>query len=82
MTRPNTEKLLAMIEEGILEPTSVVKMCVKYMSEDDVTDMMDCNELSERFTETYEYWTQHRTVCANGINFSKDFCEMFPITED
>ncbi len=69
MTRPNTEKLLSMIEEGILEPTSVVTMCMKYMSEDDVTDMMDCNELSERFTETYEYWTglSSRTVCANGI---------------
>ena len=29
-------------------------MCVKYMSEDEVADMMDANELSERFDEDYE----------------------------
>ena len=51
MARENTEKLLTMIEEGLLDPTEVVTMCVKYMSEDDVADMMDCNELSDRFME-------------------------------
>ena len=29
-------------------------MCVKYMSEDEVADMMDANELSERFDEDEE----------------------------
>ena len=54
MVREQTEKLLTMIEEGLLDPTEVVTMCVKYMSEDDVADMMDCNELSDRFDEDYD----------------------------
>ena len=54
MVKKQTEKLLTMIEEGVLNPTDVVTMCVKYMSEDDVADMMDCNELSDRFTEGWD----------------------------
>lgn len=49
--REQSNKLIEMIEEGVLNPTDVVTMCVKYMSEDDVADMMDCNELSDRFME-------------------------------
>ena len=49
MARNETNKLLEMIEEGILDPKEVVIMCVKYMSEDDVADMMDSNALSDRF---------------------------------
>ena len=55
MAREQTEKLLTMIEEGLIDPTAVVTMCVKYMSEDDVADMMDCNELSDRFQEDDDY---------------------------
>jgi hypothetical protein len=29
-------------------------MALKYMSTDDVADMLDCNELSERFEEDYD----------------------------
>ena len=54
MARQETNRLLEMIDEGILDPKAVVTMCVKYMSEDDVADMMDCNELSERFDEDEE----------------------------
>jgi threonine dehydrogenase-like Zn-dependent dehydrogenase len=54
MARQETNRLLEMIDEGVLDPKSVVTMCVKYMSEDDVADMMDCNELSERFDEDEE----------------------------
>ena len=49
--RKETNKLLEMIEEGLLDPKQVVNMCVSYMSEADVADMMDCNELSDRFVE-------------------------------
>ena len=52
-SRKETNKLLQMIDEG-LPAEQVVLMCVKYMSEDDVADMMDCNELSERFEEPEE----------------------------
>ena len=47
--RPETNKLLDKIDEGLLDPKDVVLACVKFMSEDDVADMMDCNEWSERF---------------------------------
>lgn len=49
--REQTDKLLEMIEEGLIDPKLVVLMCVQYMSEADVADMMDCNELSGRFME-------------------------------
>ena len=44
MTRQATNKLLEMIEEGLLDRDMVIMACVKYMSEDDVADMMHCNE--------------------------------------
>jgi threonine dehydrogenase-like Zn-dependent dehydrogenase len=51
IARQETNKLLEMVDEGLIDPKEVVTMCVKYMSEDDVADMMDCNELSDRFQE-------------------------------
>jgi hypothetical protein len=49
--REQSNKLIEMCEDGLLNPTAVVTMLVKYMSEDDVADCMDCNELSDRFME-------------------------------
>ena len=54
MARQETNRLLEMIDEGVLDPKEVVTMCVKYMSVDDVEDMLDCNELSDRFMEDDE----------------------------
>lgn len=45
MTREYTTKLLDMIDEGLLDRDTVIMACVKYMSEDDVKDMMHCNEM-------------------------------------
>jgi hypothetical protein len=36
-----------MIEEGLLSKDMVIMACVKYMSEDDVKDMMESNEMLE-----------------------------------
>ncbi len=44
MTRQYTNRLLEMIEEGLLDKDNVIMACVKYMSEDEVGDMMKCNE--------------------------------------
>jgi len=44
-TRKITNKLLEMIEEGILDPQHLAEACLKYMSEDDVADMARCNDL-------------------------------------
>ena len=45
--RKNTNRLLEMVEEGLLDPVEVVRMCVKWMSEDDVAEMMKANELED-----------------------------------
>lgn len=44
MTRKATNKLLEMVEEGILDRDKVILACVGYMSEDDVADMCRANE--------------------------------------
>jgi hypothetical protein len=36
-----------MIEEGLIDPHAVADMCLAYMSEDDVADMMRANDLLE-----------------------------------
>lgn len=49
--RKNTNRLLEMVENGEVDKYTVILMCVKYMSEDDVTDMMRLNELLEEDEE-------------------------------
>ncbi len=46
-TRETTNKILGMIDENILNPRDVVLMCLKWMSEDEVTEMVKANELFE-----------------------------------
>jgi hypothetical protein len=45
---------LALVEEGLVSAEDMLVMALKYMSTDDVADMLDCNELSERFQEEEE----------------------------
>ena len=45
------DEALELVENGIVSAESMLTMCLKYMSTDDVEDMLDCNELSERFFE-------------------------------
>jgi hypothetical protein len=45
--REATDKLLEMVEEGVLDRDTVIMACVKYMSEDDVADMCRANEFFE-----------------------------------
>jgi hypothetical protein len=49
--RKETNRLLDMIEEGLIDPHAVADMCLAYMSEDDVADMMRCNDLLEEDDE-------------------------------
>lgn len=44
MSREYTNKLLELVEDGLLDRDTVIMACVKYMSEDDVKDMMEANE--------------------------------------
>jgi hypothetical protein len=34
-----------MVHEGLLSPTTVITMCLKWMSEDDVKEMCEANEI-------------------------------------
>jgi hypothetical protein len=43
-----------MVDEGLLDARQVVLMCVKYMSEDEVADMMRFNDLSHLFLSETE----------------------------
>ena len=40
---------IELVENGLVSAESMLTMALKYMSNDDVEDMLDCNELSERF---------------------------------
>jgi hypothetical protein len=49
ITSDNRDKALEMVEEGLVTADHLLLCCLKYMSNDDVYDMLDCNELTERF---------------------------------
>jgi len=42
---------LELVENGVVSAEDMLTMALKYMSMDDVEDMLDSNELSERFFE-------------------------------
>jgi hypothetical protein len=43
---------MQLVEEGRTSQENLLLACLKYMSHQDVRDMLDTNELSPRFTET------------------------------
>ena len=45
MARQYTNQLIDMIDNGLISDEFVVTMCLKYMSEDDVKDMMEYNDI-------------------------------------
>ncbi len=47
MARQFTNKLYDMVDEGLISADMVMIMALKYMSEDDVKDMMERNGLLE-----------------------------------
>lgn len=49
--REQTNRLLEIVDDGMLDPMMALTMCLKWMSEDEVAEMMDANELSPRFEE-------------------------------
>lgn len=46
---------LELVEGGLVSAEQMLSMCLAYMSLNDVADMLDCNELSERFQEDEDY---------------------------
>lgn len=45
------DEALELVENGVVSAEAMLTMCLKYMSTDDVADMLDCNELSSRFMD-------------------------------
>ena len=51
MTRERTTRLLDMMDEGWVTAKTVAEMCLAYMSEDDVADMMRANDFLDEEDE-------------------------------
>jgi hypothetical protein len=49
------DRALELVEEGYISAEDLLTAALKYMSTDDVEDMLDCNELSDRFMEEESY---------------------------
>lgn len=49
--RNSRDEALEMVEEGVVSAEAMLMMALAYMSTDEVADMLDMNELSERFRE-------------------------------
>ena len=45
----NRDDAIEMVEEGRVSADHLLLCCLKWMSEDDAEEMLDANELSERF---------------------------------
>jgi hypothetical protein len=56
MRRPQNsrDRALELVDEGIISAEDLLTAALKYMSTDDVEDMLDCNELSDRFLNDEE----------------------------
>jgi hypothetical protein len=49
--REMTTKLLEMMDEGLISAEAVAEMALAYMSEDEVADMMRCNDILDEEEE-------------------------------
>jgi len=49
--RIQTNRLLEMMDEGLISATAVAEMALAYMSEDDVADMMRANDILDEEDE-------------------------------
>lgn len=48
---PNRDRLLDLVANGSVDPMMALIMCAKWMGDDAVGEMLDANELSERFQD-------------------------------
>ena len=55
-TKQNSrDRALELVEEGYISAEDLLTAALKYMSTVDVEDMLDANELSDRFMEEESY---------------------------
>ena len=53
-TSNSRDRALELVEEGFTTAEDMLTMCLKWMSTDDVEEMLDANELSDRFLDEEE----------------------------
>jgi hypothetical protein len=53
--RKQTNKLIDMMDEGLINADTVAEMCLAYMSEDDVADMMRANDILDEDEDEDEW---------------------------
>ena len=66
--RTQTNKLLDMMDEGVISAQSVAEMALAYMSEDDVADMMRSNDILDEEEDDgqpteYDEWMSFDPDC-------------------
>lgn len=67
--RTQTNKLIDMMDEGLISAQAVAEMALAYMSEDDVADMMRANDILDDEDEDdgqpteYEEWMSFDPDC-------------------
>tara|TARA_R100001163_G_C4942424_1_gene113637 strand:- start:2 stop:202 length:201 start_codon:yes stop_codon:yes gene_type:complete len=52
--RAYTNKALDLVEEGYILPADMILMCLTYMPDSEVQDMLHCNEVCDCFYEDEE----------------------------
>ena len=66
--RTQTNKLIDMMDEGVISAQSVAEMALAYMSEDDVADMMRSNDILDKEEDDgqpteYDEWMSFDPDC-------------------
>jgi len=66
--RTQTNKLIDMMDEGVISAQSVAEMALAYMSEDDVADMMRSNDILDEEEDDgqpteYDEWMSFDPDC-------------------
>ena len=71
--REATNRILELVEEGMLDRDAVIMACLKYMSEDDVSDMAHANEFFlDEDEEEDEEWDGQPDEAQEWYDFDAD----------
>lgn len=54
MIEQHRDRAVELVEDGMVDPMMMLMACLKWMSNDEVGEMLDANELSDRFMEEDE----------------------------
>ena len=85
MCRETTNRLLEMVDDGILDARELALACLKYMSEDDVKDMAESNEFLPDYDNEEEEEAEDSYDYILNVGQRKDDLQVycaFPTKED